>query len=198
MLEAFTRLATFGFLIVLLACSLPPGRASGASEEKPSSPGKAAVLSAEEVFKKLKQGLLKLKEAEVLVLLGPPDRVKHPGTQGFDLQMEWKYSTHVYATFKDGELAEVTGSFSERLPVERLTLANFKRLRVGMTERDVTDLLGKSNGTANVDGVLTHSWGTSAELQVSLSKEGLLVNYALRQNSAVFLPAGVGLPGLPK
>lgn len=200
MRNAFARFVLFVLcpLITLSALSLVAGGPEVGSADKQSSADKSTVPTVEESFKKLKAGILKISEADVLDLLGPPDSVKHPGMSGFDLQMQWKYSTHLYGTFKDGKLDEITGAFAARLPVEHIHFANMKRLRVGMTEAEVVAIVGKSNGTTAVDGIVTHSWGHSAQLQVSLDKDGRLVDYGLKQNSAVFFPPGVVLPGLPK
>jgi hypothetical protein len=166
-------------------------------DDKPPAPGKSSALAVEEGVKALKTGIFKLKEAEVLSLFGPPTSVKRAGAPAADLELQWKYSTHIFGTFKDGKLFEVSGAFSEQLPVERITFANFKRLRLGMAEGEVVEILGKGNGTTKVDGAVTRSWGTAAELQVSLSREGRLAQYELKQNSAAFFPAGVAIPGLP-
>lgn len=197
-----TLLTSWGFLVVafiiLCTSSLKGADGEGKKEEKEAAPDKSSVLTVEESVKKLKAGILKIKEAEVLSLLGTPTKVKHPGTADFDLQMNWEYSTHIYSIFKEGKLVEVTGAFSKRLPVERITFDNFKRLRVGMSEEEVVELLGEAKGTTKKETTSTRSWGSMAQLQVSFSKDGRMVNYEVKENSAVIIPSDIEIPLLPK
>jgi hypothetical protein len=143
---------------------------------------------------KLKAGTFKLNEAGVVELLGRPMRVTRPGDAGSDLRMDWEYATYVFATFKAGKLSEVTAAFSENLPVERITLANFKRLRLGMSEAQVVKVLGKGNGTAKVGTTTIRSWGRTARLWVSFNAKGLAFGEGLQEGSALSLPADIQLP----
>ena len=149
---------------------------------------------------KLTAGTLKLKEDEVVKLVGRPAEVKRPGDVGSELQLRWEYATYIYANFKDGKLSEVTGAFSENLPVEKVSLANFKRLRVGMSDPEVVNILGEGNGIAKVGATAIRSWGETARLWVSFNAKGFAFGAGFSEASAVSMPPGsqLTLPGMVK
>jgi hypothetical protein len=163
-------------------------------DAKNSPRGKTTPLTVAELAEKLKAGIFKLAEADLVTLLGRPSGLKRPGDAGSDLQMRWEYATAISAIFKDGKLSEVTGSFSEHLPVERITVDNFKRLRVGMTEGQVVELLGKSHSMHNDGATVTRAWGRTGALWVSINEKGLAFNPGTEELNVVFLPAGFQLP----
>src|SRR5262245_49414813 len=192
-------------LLLLTASALtlvsPRLRAGGGGgDAKRTLPEKDQPASVADLKAKLKAGTFKLTEEEVVKLMGRPAGVKRPGDAGSELQMHWEYATAIFATFKDGKLSEVTGAFSENLPVERVTLANFKRLRVGMNEPAVVDVLGESNGTAKVGATTIRSWGRTARLWVSFNAKGLAFGEGLREVNAVSAPPEIQrfLPGTGK
>jgi hypothetical protein len=179
----------------VLALALPLLSAGERRDDAKHRPAeKSQPLTVAELEKKLQAGIFKVTEADVLKLLGRPAALERPGDAGSDLKMRWEYATHIFATFKDGKLREVTGSFSEQLPVERITLEHFKRLRVGMTEPQVVEMLGKSNSTNKVDATVTRAWGRSARLWVSINGKGLVFNPGAEDLNAVSLPTGFQFP----
>jgi len=186
------------WVIAGIVCFQPDSsRATGAAgEPKSTVPAKGSTLTVDQILVKLKAGIFKLKEADVLDLLGPPEGLKRQAGLA-DLQMNWAYATNIYATFKDGKLTDLTGAFSERLPIERITPANFKRLRLGMTEQEVVAVLGKGNGTSRVGDTVTRPWGRYCRLRVSLRKDGPMFEWREESENAVFIPPGLALPGLP-
>ncbi len=147
----------------------------------------------EDLNAKLKAGTFKLTEADVVKLLGHPTVVKRPGDAGSELRMQWEYATYIFATFTDAKLSEMTGAFSENLPVDRVILSNFKRLRVGMTEPAVIEILGAGNGIAKIGGTAIRSWGRTAGLSVSFNAKGLAFGAGYHESSAVAVPPGVQL-----
>jgi hypothetical protein len=169
-----------------------PGDAAKRTPPETDQPATVADLRA-----KLKDGTFKLTEAEVVKLLGPPAGVRRPGDAGSDLRMHWEYATYIFATFKDGKVSEVTGAFSDNLPVERVSLANFHRLRVGMTEPGVVEVLGEGNGTAKVGTTTVRSWGRTARLWVSFNAKGLAFGEGVQEAGAVSVPPEIQLPLLP-
>ena len=193
-----TTFAGVGALLltaIAFAVAFPGLRAQGPGDAaQRTPPEKDQPSTVADLKTKLKAGTFKLTEADVLKLLGRPAGVKLPGDAGSELRMHWEYATYVFATFKDGKLSEVTGAFSENLPVERVSLANFKRLRVGMTEPEVVDILGEGNGAAKAGGTTIRSWGRTAELSVSFNAKGLAFGEAYRESGAVALPPGIQLP----
>jgi hypothetical protein len=174
---------------ILLAPVLPGSLAGGpVAAAQGTPPDKARPATVAELKDKLTAGTFKLAEADVVKLVGPPAVVKRPGDAGSELRMHWNYATYIFATFKDGKLADSTGAFSENLPVERVTLANFKRLRVGMTEAEVVAVLGEGKGTATVGTTTVRSWGRTALLWVSFNAKGRAFNAGLQEASALSMP----------
>ena len=187
-------LPAFAVIALALPCLYAEDRQDDA---KHSPAAKSQPLTVAELKEKLKAGIFKLTEGDVLKLLGRPAGLMRPGDAGSDLKMRWEYATHIHATFKDGKLSEVTGSFSEQLPVERITPENFKGLRVGMTEPQVVEMLGQSNSTYKDDVTVTRAWGRTAKLWVSINEKGLLFNPGSEEFNAVSLPTGFQFPVFP-
>jgi hypothetical protein len=195
---AFAKIRQLLVTAIALALVSPGLRAGDeGGEAKRTVPGKDKPATVAELKAKLTVGTFKLTEEEVVELVGQPARVKRPGDAGSELQMHWEYATYIFATFKDGKLSEVLGAFSENLPVERVTLVNFKRMRVGMSEAEVVDVLGDGNGSAKVGATAVRSWGRTAGLWVSFNAKGLAFGAGLREASAVSVPPGIqlSLPG---
>jgi hypothetical protein len=194
------RLTTVTWWVLAGIICLQPGSSrvadAAAGEPPPPAPAKGATLTVDQILLKLKAGTFKLKEADVRDLLGPPEGLKRQAGLA-DLQMNWAYATNIYATFKDGKLSELTGAFSERLPIEHVTPANFKRLRLGMTEQQVVAVLGQGNGTSRVGDTVTRTWGRYCRLRVSLRKDGRMFEWREESENAVYLPPGLDIPGLP-
>jgi hypothetical protein len=182
-------------VVVALVIALSGLPAAGHDNDpKRTPPEKDQPAKVEDLRLKLKAGTFKLTEAEVVKLVGRPTGVSRPGDGGAEMRMHWEYATFIFATFKDGKLSEVTGAFSENLPVERVTLANFKRLRVGMTEAEVVETLGKGNGVIKVGGVAVRSWGRNASLSVLFNAKGLAFGEGLHEIDAISAPPGFQLP----
>jgi hypothetical protein len=189
------KVATLLLATISLALAFPGPRAGDpGADTQGALPPKDQPATVADLKAKLKAGTFKLTEADVVKLLGRPAGVKRPGDAGSELRMHWEYATFIFATFKDGKLTEVTGAFSENLPVERVSLANFKRLRVGMTEPAIVDLLGEGNATAKVGATTLRSWGRTARLWVSFNAKGLAFGEGLQEASAVSLPPEIQLP----
>jgi hypothetical protein len=189
----FNRVGTI--LLTALALALPGLRAGGSGgDARAAPPEKEKPVTVADLREKLKAGTFKLTEADVVKLCGQPARIKRPGDNGADLRMYWDYSTYIYVTFKDGKLSEVSGAFSDNLPVENVTMANFKRLRVGMSEADVVKILGEGNGTAKADKTTVRSWGRTGGLSVGFNAKGLAFGEEYHTSTAISLPPGVQLP----
>ncbi|MFT3880580.1 MAG: hypothetical protein QM703_13065 [Gemmatales bacterium] len=156
--------------------------------------------TADELRETLKAGTFKHTQDDVLKLIGTPAEMKMPGPDGALAQWTWNYDTHIVATFKDDKLSGITGCFSPHLPVDRVTADHFKRLRVGMTEMEAVEILGKSSSSARVGATLLLAWGKTAQLTVSFNAKGLAFGAGLSQSGYVALPNGVEipLPGLEK
>jgi hypothetical protein len=192
---AFAKMGILLLTATALALVSPCLRAGGEGDDaKRTAPRRDQPATVADLKAKLKAGTFKLTEEEVVKLVGQPAGVKRPGDAGSELQMHWEYATYIFATFKDGKLSEVTGAFSENLPVERVTLANFKRLRVGMSEAEVVAVLGDSNGSAKAGAMAVRSWGRTARLWVSFNAKGLAFGEGLRESSAVSVPSEIQLP----
>jgi hypothetical protein len=97
--------------------------------------------------------------------------------------MAWEYTTRITVTYKEGKVNSLTGTFSAHLPVERVTPDNFRRVRVGMTEAEVIDILGDNYAKLTIDGVVSRQWGAAARILVAFRKDGLLIHHERTGNS---------------
>ena len=189
------RLRLLFLIVVTLGLAVPWLRAGvdGDGAER-TPPEKSQSLTVTELQQRLKDGIFKLTEPDVVLIAGPPGSYKRPGDAGSELKLQWEYATFIHAAFKDGKLVEVAGGFSEHLPVEHVTLANFKSLRVGTTEARAVEMLGEGHGTTKVGSTVTRSWGRTVRLRVSINAKGLVFNPGSDVQNAVYMPPGIPLP----
>src|SRR5262245_38051279 len=125
------------FFGVLLFAALAGLGGLSADEPKQSPAAAKTPSTATELRAAVRAGMFKLTEDDVVKLLGAPAGVKRPGDADADLAMHWDYASCVQVSFRFGKVIDCSGSFSERLPVDKVTLADFKRLKIGMTEAEV-------------------------------------------------------------
>jgi outer membrane protein assembly factor BamE (lipoprotein component of BamABCDE complex) len=85
-------------------------------------------------------------EAKVLALLGTPDRYRigNPTGKQEILFLIWEDANRIEIVFHDGDrkAIEISGAFCEHVKSKKITAANFKRLRLGMSRSEVSDILG--------------------------------------------------------
>jgi hypothetical protein len=161
---------------------LAAGSGSTSFGDEPKPPVEKARLSPlDERYQKVVAGVLKIKEADVVILLGPPHTMKRPvakelGRLPADLELGWELTTQITTQYKDGKVREVSGVFAEYLPVERVTPDNFHRVKVGMTQKEVVDILGDSYATLTVGDGVSNQWGATYSITLYFDKNGLLVS----------------------
>jgi hypothetical protein len=128
-------------------------------DEPVQAADKARVAPLDDRYEKVAAGVRKLKEADVVALLGPAQTMKRPvarepGRPPADRELGWEFTTRITVRYKDGKVSEVSGVFSEQLPVERVTPNNFRRIRLGLTRKEVVAILSDRYATLTVgDGV---------------------------------------------
>jgi hypothetical protein len=171
-----------GVFAALVLLAFVPTLTSG--EEPKPVVDKAPVLTLDEKYEKLKGGIFKSTEAEVVALMGPAHSMVRPGKQDkADIELRWQFATRIVVTYKGGKVSEVYGTFSEHLPVEEVTPANLRRVQVGMTAKEVMDVLGDRYASVSMDGVETSQWGASASFTVAFTKDGRMVHHERSSNS---------------
>jgi hypothetical protein len=108
---------------------------------------------------KIKSGKGKMTEAEVVAILGPASRVAVPANVDVDLEMIWEEKALIRVKFKEGKASDLEGQFSEHLRSKTINLESFKKLKRGMTEKDVDKVLGAANaGSSPERGVQYRTW----------------------------------------
>jgi hypothetical protein len=158
--------------LALVSASITPGHC----DEPKRLTEKAPALTLDQKYEKLKDGLLKTTEAEVVALMGPAHNMRRSGQLGnVDIELRWEYATSIKVTFKGGKVSEVWGTFSEYVPVDKLTPENLRRVQPGMTEKEVIAILGNRTAIGTVNDVGTGLWGDTAEIRVSFNKDGRMV-----------------------
>jgi hypothetical protein len=77
-------------------------------------------------------------------VLGAPQAVHKPGTSGADFDMVWEEATRIQVVLdaEEDKALSFSGSFSERVRSDTVTAENLLKLRVGMTQKEVTGVLG--------------------------------------------------------
>jgi hypothetical protein len=159
-----------------------PAPSPGDELKRPAD--KAATLTLDEKYEKLKGGILKSTEADVVALMGPAHSMARPVKHDkADIELRWQFSTRIVVTYKDGKVSEVWGTFSEHLPVEKVTPENLRRVQPGMTEKEVLAILGDRYASVSLDGVDSGQWGAGAEFKVAFSKDGRMVHHERSGNS---------------
>ena len=63
-----------------------------------------------------------------------------------------------------------------------------------MTEPEVMEIQGNSNGTVKVGSGAFDSWGHTARVSISFNAKGSAFNLGVRESDAVFMPPGMQLP----
>jgi len=147
------------------------------SDDKPN-PQKADKPQSkinDENVKKIKQGIGKLTEADVVALLGPSTGKGRP-FDGFTSRI-WEEKTHITATLKDGKAIDVKSEFLPHLKSKTITEDNFKKLKKGMDEAELKRILGPPNrARTDREGSSTLSWEKINALLVQF-KEGKVTGY---------------------
>ena len=164
--------------VFALAATFPSAR-SGDEPKQPAD--KAGTSSLDERYAKVVAGVRKLKEAEVVALLGPAHTMKRPvpeekGQPAADRELGWELSTRIIVHYKDGRVKAVSGVFSEYLPVERVTPDTFRRVQVGLTKKEVVEILGETESTVELADGVGDRWGAAWSIKLGLDKNGLLVH----------------------
>jgi hypothetical protein len=142
------------FLAVLLTPLGLPASAAGppngprgepAGQPARAKPDRAPAKLTSGNFAKVKDGKGKWAEADVVALLGPATRFAKPGDVDAELEMIWEERARIRGTFKGGKANDFEGWFSEHLKSNTINLANFKKLRKGMSAKEVEKVLGPAN-----------------------------------------------------
>ena len=175
---------TMAFMLVLVAYGFALPWARPAQDSKTEQMGvvsRRPELS-RELVERLKKGMDKLTEAEVLALLGPPDSVNintNPSAVA-DIEMRWDDHAEITIDFKiEGKSAgmekavRIVGRFSENLKQKSFSMENFRKLKPGMSHPEVGQILG-GLGQRNLSdagkGIWRWEWKTFWKVGVSFSK----------------------------
>jgi hypothetical protein len=173
-----------GVAVIALAVGSPSATTGDASKQ---STDKTRIPPFDEQYEKVVAGIRKLKEAEVVALLGPAQSMKRPvakelGRPPADRELGWEWTTLIAVRYKDGKVSEVSGVFSDQLRVDRLTPDNFRRIQVGLTQKQVVDILGDSYGTLTGGDSVEDQWGATRSITLYFDKDGLLVSHKRSDN----------------
>lgn len=141
---------------------------------------KVRSLTFDDRYAKVVAGMLKLKEAEVVALLGPAHIMKRPapnekGQLVAELELGWEFTTRVIVEYQDGKVSSASGVFSEQLPVERVTPNAFRRVRLGQTRKEVVEILGDTESTVPSANGVGDQWGATWSIKLGFDKVGILV-----------------------
>ncbi len=134
-----------GFTVVALPMKIASGTGAPlriAAAVPPRGDKRAGAASAvtEENYNRIKAHKGTWTEADVLALLGRPDRysVQADGV----LEMVWEDVNRIRVEFEGGKAAFLWGDFSAKLPSKIVSLDNFRKLRRGMSEAEAEAVFG--------------------------------------------------------
>jgi hypothetical protein len=133
-------------------------------------------------FAKVKDGKGKLTEADVVAVLGPATRFAKPGDVDVDLEMIWEEKARIRIKFKDGKASDFEGQFSEHLKSKAINLESFKKLKKGMSAKEVEKLIGPANEFSSPGGGIQYRTWEKFNLITVQFKEGK-VSGALQMRS---------------
>jgi hypothetical protein len=126
-------------------------------------------------YDQLKKGM---SVEQLVALLGPASTIKTPGDptiRGADTELRWVDRSTVRVTLKDGKVSTVEASVSPTVVFERVTPENVLKLKPGMAEKDVIDILGGGSASrAGKDGITVVTWApiVSVSVQLYMGKAG--------------------------
>jgi hypothetical protein len=163
-LVVFVLATCFAAWCLSLANAQPAKKASGVAR---------AALTAE-LQKWVNDSQGKLTEADVIAKLGDPDFVENPIDPDSsvnpvaDIAMVWQDISRIEVVFKDGKAKHITGRFSPHIKSENITLANFRKLKTGVDNFDVEQVLGMEDSRAEVTkGTTRHEWAAKRILKIN-------------------------------
>ena len=175
---------TMAPVLVLVACGFALPWARPAQDSKIEGKGATSRrpdLTAE-LVERLKKGMDKLTEAEVLAMLGQPDSVQINTTPGVvaDIEMRWEDHAEITIDFKDvsktagtEKAVRILGRFSENFKQKAFNMENFRKLKPGMSHPEVGQILGTLGERVSLDtgkGVMRYEWKQFRKVGVSFWK----------------------------
>jgi hypothetical protein len=101
-----------------------------------------------DAVEKVTAGQGSLTAADVQKMLGVPQTIHKPGTSGADFDMVWEEAARIQVVLdaEEDKALSFSGSFSDQVSSKTVTVENLLKLRVGMTQKEITDLLGGPTG----------------------------------------------------
>jgi hypothetical protein len=159
------------FLAVVVAAGWCASRAEAEPPKKKTDAVRSAL--AEETEKWVGDGRGKLTEDDVIAKLGLPDFVENPidpdsaSNPDADILMVWQDVSRIEVVFKGDKAKQISAQFSPHLKPEKVTLANFRKLKAGASPSDVEELLGKADSKAELaKGTTRCEWAAKRVLKV--------------------------------
>lgn len=165
------RVAIAGMLTLsfVLAGGGPAASPQEPPPKKDQAPPKVESTRLDGKYEQIKKGM---SVEQLVALLGQVSAIKTPGDptiKNAETELRWTDRTTVRVTLKDGKLAAVSASVSPTLVFERITQESVLKLKPGMAEKDVIDLLGGGWASqAQKDGTTVLSWTPVVSVSVQL------------------------------
>lgn len=179
------------FVVIAVVFTLY-GTAPPVRSDEPKQPdAKGGVTPLDERYAKVVASVRKLKEADIVALLGPAHTMKRPvpkqkGQLDADRELGWELTTRIIVQYKDGKVRAVSGVFSEYLPVEPVTPGNFRRIQIGLSKQEVVEILGETESTVELADGVGERWGATWSIKLGFDKDGLLVRQ--ERTGSVYAP----------
>ena len=150
--------------------------------KKPADAARPALT--DELKTWVSDGQGKLTEDAVIAKLGLPDFVENPIDPDSkfnpvaDITMVWQDVSLIEVVFKDGKAKQISARFSPHLKPENVTLANFRKLKTGVDQSKVKELLGMEDSkTELTKGTARYEWAAKRILKINF-KDGKVTGVA--------------------
>jgi hypothetical protein len=165
------RIALAGLLAgaIVLAFGGPPAVPQESPPKKDQTALKVESKRLDGKYDQLKKGM---SVDQLVALLGPASTIKTPGDptiRGAETELRWVDRSTVRVTLKDGKLSAVEASVSPTLIFERVSQENVLKLKPGMAEKEVVEILGRGAASqAGKDGTTVLTWSPIVTISVQL------------------------------
>jgi len=142
---------------------------SVAQEANPAKPPASRLT--QENYDRIKDRKDKITEKEVLAIFGQPTSVYATNPQNGDYAMSWKHRTYIRVKTRRERVISVVAAFSPYVKSDTVTLQTFKKIKLGMTEDQVREMLGTPDGAGSVKDAEQYVWEEYIGIDVTFRNE---------------------------
>ena len=141
--------------LVMFAVSTNASK-SVAEESSPAKPPPSRLT--QQNYDRIKERKDKITEKEVLAILGQPTSYYATSPENGDYGMSWQHRTYISVKTRRQRVTSVKAGFSPYVKSDKVTLQTFKKMKLGMTEDQIEEMLGTPDGAGSVKSEEQFVW----------------------------------------